>query len=126
MPEDIKDSSLEESLQLLKDNPPVEPVHHKIFDAPKKIKLELNYEQTFSTILKNSKGAPSKKKLSISVGLVVKNERDNVLTNKNFSEEFSYDVQSNKFNMSQYEDSITSNLNNKISNDIIFLLRTLK
>ena len=25
MPEDIKDSSLEESLQLLKDNPPVEP-----------------------------------------------------------------------------------------------------
>ena len=95
-------------------------------DAPKKIKLELNYEQTFSTILKNSKGDPSKKKLSISVGLVVKNEQDNVLINKSFSEEFSYDVQSNKFNMSQYEDSITSNLNNKISNDIIFLLRTLK
>ena len=95
-------------------------------DAPKKIKLELNYEQTFSTILKNSKGDPSKKKLSISVGLIVKNKQDNVLINKNFSEEFSYDVQSNKFNMSQYEDSITSNLNNKISNDIIFLLRTLK
>ena len=95
-------------------------------NAVKKIKLELNYKQTFSTILKDSKGDPSKKKLSISVGLVVKNERDNVLTNKNFSEEFSYDVQSNKFNMSQYEDSITSNLNNKISNDIIFLLRTLK
>ena len=95
-------------------------------DAVKKIKLELDYKQTFSTILKDSKGDPSKNKLSISVGLVVKNERDNVLTNKNFSEEFSYDVQSNKFNMSQYEDSITSNLNNKISNDIIFLLRTLK
>ena len=57
---------------------------------------------------------------------MVKNEQDNVLINKSFSEEFSYDVQSNKFNMSQYEDSITSNLNNKISNDIIFLLRTLK
>ena len=38
------------------------------------------------------------------------------LINKSFSEEFSYDVQSNKFNMSQYEDSITNNLNNKISN----------
>jgi len=95
-------------------------------NAVKKIKLELNYKQTFSTILKDSKGDPSKKKLSISVGLVVKNEQDNVLINKSFSEEFSYDVQSNKFNMSQYEDSITSNLNNKISNDIIFLLRTLK
>ena len=52
--------------------------------------------------------------------------KDNVLTNKNFNEEFSYDVQSDKFNMSQYEDNITNNLNNKISNDIIFLLGTLK
>ena len=95
-------------------------------DAVKKVKLELSYKQNFSIILKDSKGDPSKKKLSISVGLIVKNERDNVLINQNLSEEFSYDVQSNKFNMSQYEDSITSNLNNKISNDIIFLLGTLK
>ena len=95
-------------------------------DAVKKIKLELNYKQTFSTILKDSKGDPSKKKLSITVNLVVKNEQDNVLINKNFNEEFSYSVQSNKFNMAQYEENITSNLNNKISNDIIFLLRTLK
>ena len=28
--------------------------------------------------------------------------------------------------MSQYEDNITNNLNNKISNDIIFLLRNFK
>ena len=95
-------------------------------DAVNKVKLEMNYKQTFSTILKDSKGDPSKKKLSISVNLIVKNEKDNVLTNKNFSEEFSYDVQSDKFKMSQYEDSITNNLNNKISNDIIFLLGTIK
>ena len=95
-------------------------------DAVKKVKLEMNYKQTFSTILKDNKGDPSKKKLSISVNLIVKNEKDNVLTNKNFSEEFSYDVQSDKFNMVQYEDNITNNLNNKISNDIIFLLGTLK
>ena len=86
----------------------------------------MNYKQTFSTILKDNKGDPSKKKLSISVNLIVKNEKDNVLTNKNFKEEFSYDVQSDKFNMAQYEDNITNNLNNKISNDIIFLLGTLK
>ena len=95
-------------------------------DAVKKVKLEMNYKQTFSTILKDNKGDPSKKKLSISVNLIVKNEKDNVLTNKNFREEFSYDVQSDKFNMAQYEDNITNNLNNKISNDIIFLLGTLK
>tara|TARA_Y200000002_G_scaffold51712_1_gene37466 strand:+ start:711 stop:1169 length:459 start_codon:yes stop_codon:yes gene_type:complete len=95
-------------------------------EAIRKVKLEMNYKQTFSTILKDSKGDPSKKKLSISVNLVVKNERGNVLTRNNFSEEFSYDVQSDKFNMGQYEDNITNNLNNKISNDIIFLLGTLK
>ena len=99
---------------------------HSNQDAVNKVKLELNYEQTFATILKDSKGDPSKKKLSIAVSLLVKNEQDNVLINKNFSEEFSYDVQSNKFNMAQYEDSVTSNINNKISNDIIFLLGTLK
>ena len=95
-------------------------------EAVKKVKLEMNYKQAFSTILKDNKGDPSKKKLSISVNLIVKNEKDNVLTNKNFTEEFSYDVQSDKFNMAQYEDNITNNLNNEISNDIIFLLGTLK
>ena len=95
-------------------------------EAVKKVKLEMNYKQTISTILKDNKGDPSKKKLSISINLIVKNEKDNVLTNKNFREEFSYDVQSDKFNMAQYEDNITNNLNNKVSNDIIFLLGTLK
>ena len=95
-------------------------------EAMRKVKLEMNYKQTVSTILKDSKGDPSKKKLSISVNLIVKNEKDNVLTNKNFREEFSYDVQSDKFNMAQYEGNITNNLNNKVSNDIIFLLGTLK
>ena len=94
--------------------------------AVNKVKLEMNYKQTFSTILKDNKGDPSKKKLSISVNLIVKNEKDNVLTNKNFKEELSYDVQSDKFNMAQYEDNIADNLNNKVSNDILFLLGTLK
>lgn len=91
----------------------------------KKVKLEMNYKQTFTTILKDSKGDPSKKKLSISLYLIVKNKKGNVLTNKNFSQEFSYDVQSDKFNMAQYEDNITNNLNNKISNDVIFMLGIL-
>ena len=95
-------------------------------DALRRIKLEMDYKQSITTILKDSKGDPSKKKLSIIVNLKVKNERDNVLTNKNYNEEFNYDVQSDKFNMSQYEDNIVNNLNNKISNDIIFLLGTIE
>ena len=95
-------------------------------EAARKVKLEMDYKQSMETILKDNKGDPSKKKLSISVNLIVKNDNDNVLTNKSFSEEFNYVVQSDKFSMTQYEDNIVKNLNNKISNDIIFLLGTLK
>ena len=95
-------------------------------DAKNKVKLELDYKQSISTILKDSKGDPSKKKLSISLNLKVKNDRDNILISKNFNENFNYDIQSDKFGMSQYEENITDNLNNKISNDIIFLLGTLE
>ena len=90
-----------------------------------KVKLEMEYKQSTATILKDSKGDPSKKKLSISLNLKVKNDRDNILISKNFNEDFNYDIQSDKFKMSQYEDNIINNLSNKISNDIIFLLGTL-
>ena len=92
----------------------------------RKVKLEIDYKQSFTTILKDSKGDPSKKKLSINVNLIVKNVKNNVLTSKNFEEEFSYDVQGDKFNLSQYENNIINNLNNKISNDIIFILGTIE
>ncbi len=95
-------------------------------DALRKFKLEIDYKQSYKTILKDNKGDPSKKKLSIIVNLKVKNEEGNILTNRNFNEEFNYDVQSDKFNMSQYENNIINNLNNKISNDIIFLLGTIE
>ena len=95
-------------------------------NAKNKYKLGLDYEKSILTILKDSKGDPSKKKLSINVILVVKNDKNNILINQSFNEEFSYDVQSDKFGMAQYEENIKDNLNSKISNDIIFLLGTLK
>ena len=95
-------------------------------NAKNKFKLGLDYEKSILTILKDSKGDPSKKKLSINVVLVVKNDKNNILINQSFNEEFSYDVQSDKFGMAQYEENIKDNLNSKISNDIIFLLGTLK
>ena len=94
--------------------------------AEKKVKLEIDYKRSISTILKDSKGDPSKKKLSINLNLKVKNDKEDILTNRSFNEEFTYDVQSDKFGMAQYEENITNNLNSKISNDIIILLGTLK
>ena len=54
--------------------------------AIRKIKIEIDFEQKISTILKDSKGDPSKKKLLIKVDLVVKSEEDKVLTTKTFVE----------------------------------------
>ena len=94
--------------------------------AVRKVKLEFDYKESIDVILKDNKGDPSKKKLSITVNLKIKNEIDNILATKNFNEEFSYNVQNDKFTMAQYEDNIINNLCNKISNDIIFLLGTLE
>ena len=95
-------------------------------ESLRKIKLEMDYKQSIETILKDSKGDPSKKKLSIIVNLVVKSDNGNVLTNKSFDEEFNYVVLilSHTEFVTLY--NIVKNLNNKISNDIIFLLGTLK
>ena len=95
-------------------------------ESMQKIKLEFDYKQTIDTILKDSKGDPSKKKLSITINLIVKDVKDIILNTKIFNEEFSYDVQSDKFSMTQYENNIVENLSNKISNDIVFLLNTLE
>ena len=94
--------------------------------AVRKVKLEFEYKESIDVILKDNKGDPSKKKLSIIVNLKIKNEIDNILATKNFNEEFSYNVQNDKFTMAQYESNIINNLSNKISNDIIFLLGTLE
>ena len=95
-------------------------------ESMQKIKLEFDYNEIIDTILKDSRGDPSKKKLSITINLIVKDVKDIILNSKIFNEEFSYDVQSDKFGMAQYEENIKDNLNSKISNDIIFLLGTLK
>ena len=94
-------------------------------EAQKKLRLEIDYQQLTTTILKDSKGDPSKNKLLIKVNLNVKDKENKVLINKEFTEEFSYNVQANKFEMSQYVENISENLNKEISNDIIFLLATL-
>ena len=95
-------------------------------EAVRKVKIEFDYKERIETVLKDNKGDPSKKKLSIIVNLKVQDEKDNILNTKNFNEEFNYDVQSDKFTMAQYESNIINNLYNKISNDIIFLLGTLE
>ena len=62
-------------------------------EANRKLKIELDYQKTITTILKNSKGDPSKNKLTVNVNINVKDNNDKDLIDKVFSEDFSYDVQ---------------------------------
>ena len=50
---------------------------------------------------------------------------DNLISFKKFSESFEYDVQDNKFNMKQYEKTISLNLTDKISQQIQVLLNNI-
>ena len=86
-------------------------------NATKIIKIKLVLRENISVILKDSKGDPSKNRLTVTVDLTLNDVKDNLISFKKFSESFEYDVQDNKFNMKQYE--------NKISQQIQVLLNNI-
>ena len=94
-------------------------------NATKSIKVKLVLKESISVILKDSKGDPSKNRLTISVDLTLNDVEDNLISLKKFSESFEYDVQDNKFNMKQYEKTISLNLTDKISQQIQVLLNNI-
>ena len=87
-------------------------------NAPKEIKVNLVLKENISVILKDSKGDPSKNRLTVIVDLTINDASDQLVSSKEFSENFEYDVQDNKFNMRQYEKTISLNLTDKISQQI--------
>ena len=94
-------------------------------NATQSIKVKLVLKESISVILKDSKGDPSKNRLTISVDLTLNDVEDNLISFKKFSESFEYDVQDNKFNMKQYEKTISLNLTDKISQQIQVLLNNI-
>tara|TARA_B100000941_G_C28210010_1_gene401243 strand:- start:129 stop:581 length:453 start_codon:yes stop_codon:yes gene_type:complete len=87
-------------------------------NAQKGLKINLVLEENISVILKDTKGNPSKNRLSIIVSLIINDANDKLIYEKQFNENFEYDVQDNKFNMKQYEKTISFNLTDKISQQI--------
>ena len=87
-------------------------------NAPKGLKINLVLKENISVILKDKKGNPSKNRLSIEVNLIINDVNDQLISTKQFTENFEYDVQDNKFNMKQYEKTISFNLTDKISQQI--------
>ena len=87
-------------------------------NAGREIKVNLVLKENISVILKDSKGDPSKNRLTIIVDLIINDANDQLISVKQFVENFEYDVQDNKFNMKQYEKTISLNLTDKISQQI--------
>ena len=87
-------------------------------NAQQGLKINLVLEENISVILKDTKGNPSKNRLSIIVSLIINDANDKLISKKQFNENFEYDVQDNKFNMKQYEKTISFNLTDKIYQQI--------
>ena len=90
--------------------------------AEKSLKISFEYNENISVILKNSKGDPTKNRLNIVIDLSLLDSNDNLITSKQFSESFEYNIDDNKFNLKQYEKNIKFNLIEDITQQILVFL----
>lgn len=71
---------------------------------------------------KNSKGQIITYRSSINTNLIIRNEKKNII-NKNFSSEFTYNNQNNKFELTEYQNTIRENLTKELTEKIILFLK---
>ena len=91
-------------------------------NAEKSLNISFEYNENISVILKNSKGDPTKNRLNIVINLSLLDSNDNLITSKQFSESFEYNIDDNKFNLKQYEKNIKFNLIEDITQQILVFL----
>ena len=93
-------------------------------ESQNKFDLIINSEKKRIVSSKDAKGNPQLLTMIISVEVQI--IKDNVIKNKkNFSQDFSYSNNSNKFGLAQYEKDIEKNLINKIIENINTYLLSL-
>ena len=93
-------------------------------ESQNKFDLIVNSEKKRIISTKDTKGNPEL--LTIIISVEVQIIKDNVIKNiKNFSQDFSYSNNSNKFSLAQYEKDIEKNLINKIIENINTYLLSL-
>ena len=91
-------------------------------NAKKSLNISFDYNENISVILKNSKGDPTKNRLNVVIDLSLVDSNDNLITSKQFSESFEYNIDDNKFNLKQYEKNIKFNLIEDITQQILVFL----
>lgn len=81
------------------------------------IKSSFKIEETS----KNSRGQVESYRSQVILNLIIKN-KNQIITNKDFVKEFSYNTKDNKFDLVQYQNEIKNNLINEIIEDIILYM----
>ena len=81
--------------------------------------LKSNFEVEETS--KNSKGQIESYRSKISVNLIIKNKQD-IIKDKTFSDQFTYNKKDNKFELTEYQADIKNQLISKITEDIILFL----
>ena len=94
-------------------------------NAKKSLNISFDYNENISVILKNSKGDPTKNRLNVVIDLSLLDSNDNLITSKQFSESFEYNIDDNKFNLKQYEKNIKFNLIEDITQQILVFLASV-
>ena len=95
-------------------------------DADKSLNISFDYNENITVILKNSKGDPVKNRLNVSIDLSLFDSNDDLITSKEFSENFEYNIDDNKVNLKQYEKKIKFNLVEDITQQILIFLVNVK
>ena len=94
-------------------------------NSEKNFKINFDFVEDIAVILKDSKGDPKKNRLTITVDLSIFSEDQSLISKKEFSENFEYNIQDNKFNLKQYEKNIKFNLVEDITQQILVFLASI-
>ena len=96
---------------------------YSIENGKQKITLKLDLREQENVIMKDAKGNPAsfEIKLTLNVDIITKN----LVKKISFNENFSFNNQSNKFELKQYKNNVEVTLINKIFESLIMELRSL-
>ena len=87
--------------------------------AINQISLETNAEKQIIVVSKNAQGDPSRYQMIVKLELVIIDDKKNRKINKNIVQQFSYNTNSNRSKLNQYEKEIEEILINEIIDETI-------
>ena len=87
--------------------------------ALNKISLEIDTEKQIKVVSKDAQGDPSRYQMIVKLELVIIDDQKNKKINKNIVQQFSYNNNSNRSKLNQYEKEIEEILINKIIDETI-------